>query len=67
MFHSSLCKKHLMKKKLKGRNVFSIYFSEALYFLGKTEFDVDSFSYNQNLSILHTILLTVFGGKLEFF
>lgn len=56
-----------MKKKLKGRNVFSIYFSEALYFLGKTEFDVDSFSYNQNLSILHTILLTVFGGKLKFF
>lgn len=57
-----------MKKKLKGRNVFSIYFSEALYFLGKTEFDVHSSSYNQNLSILHTtLLLTVCGGKLKFF
>lgn len=67
VFHSDLCKKHLMEEKLKGRNVFSIYFSKALYFLGKTEFPVDSFSYTQNLAILvTTLLLTVLGEKLKF-
>lgn len=54
-------------KSILWRNVFSIYFSKALYFLGKTEFDVDSFSYTQNLTLLATtLLLTVLGGKLKF-
>lgn len=56
-----------MEEKLKRRNVFSIYFSKALYFLGKTEFDVDSFSYTQNVTILVTTLpLTVLGEKFKF-
>lgn len=64
VLHSNLYKKHLMKEKLKGRNVSSIYLARLCTFLGKTEFDVDSFSYSQNLSILlTTLLLTVLGGN----
>lgn len=56
-----------MEEKLKGRNVFSICFSKASYFLGKTEFAVDSFSYTENLAILvTTLLLTVLGEELKF-
>lgn len=66
MFHSDLCKKHLTEEKLKGRNVFSIYFSKASYFLGKTQFAVDSLSCTQNMAALvTTLLLTIWGEKLE--
>lgn len=67
VLRSNPCEKHLMKEKFKGGNVFSIYFSKALCFLGKTELDVDSFSYTQNLPILvTTLLLTVLVEKLNF-
>lgn len=65
VLHSDLSKKHLLEENLKGRNVFLIYWSKALYFLGKTGFDVDSFSYSRPHHPHHHSPANTSGEKTE--